>query len=236
MHNSYARISQFDLKENEKRFKKQWDPNQPFEVLIDQIKDAIDYAAAKNTPYPKKQIMNMAYNIVYRTGLFSDKCKTWRKKNAPDQTWTTFMAEFILAHQDLRESQVTVHSAGYHNQANLTQEDAMSNNSEALSAISELANAATSYQNTIATLTNTNAQLWKDIAATNSKLADALERLGNKQKPTENRTRHYCWSCVSQSNHPSGEFTNKKEGHVATATFRDKKREIGQKDVSEQVT
>ena len=53
LYNYYARISQFDLKENDKRFKQQWDPNQPFEVLIDQIKDAIDYAVARNTPYSK---------------------------------------------------------------------------------------------------------------------------------------------------------------------------------------
>ena len=74
----------------------------------------------------------------------------------------------------------------------------------------KLANAATSDRNKITTLTNTNAQLCKEIAATNSKLADALERLENKQNPTENRTRYYCWSCGSRSNHPSGECTNKK--------------------------
>ena len=54
LYKSYARISQFDLKENDKRFKQQWDPNQPFEVLIEQIEDAIDYAAAGNTPYSKE--------------------------------------------------------------------------------------------------------------------------------------------------------------------------------------
>ena len=46
----------YDLKENDKRFKQQWDTNQPFEVLIDQIEDAINYAAAKNTTYSKEQI------------------------------------------------------------------------------------------------------------------------------------------------------------------------------------
>ena len=219
LYNSYARISQFGLEENNKRFKQQWDANQPFEVRIDQIKDAIDYAASRNNPYSKEKIMNWAYNIVYRTCLFSNECKTQRKKDVTDQTWTTSKVEFTLAHQDLRASQVTVQNAGYHNQANLTPEDAMPDNPEALSAIAELVNAATSDRNTIPTLTNTNAKLCKEIAATNSKLADALERLGNKQKPTENRTRNYCWSCGIQSNHPSGECTNKKEGHVATATF-----------------
>ena len=102
LYNSYARISKFYLEENNKRFKQQWDPNQPCEVLIDQIEDAIDYAASGNTPYSKDKITNMAYNIVYRTGLFSDEWKTWRMKDAPDQTWTTFTAEFTLSHQDLR--------------------------------------------------------------------------------------------------------------------------------------
>ena len=60
LHNSYARISQFELEENDKRFKQQWDPNQPFEVIIDQIEDAIDYAAAGNTPYSKEKITNTA--------------------------------------------------------------------------------------------------------------------------------------------------------------------------------
>ena len=64
LYNSYARISQFDLEENYKRFKQQWDSNQSFEVLIDQIEDAIDYAASGNTPYSKEKITKMAYNIV----------------------------------------------------------------------------------------------------------------------------------------------------------------------------
>ena len=152
----------------------------------------------------------MAYNIVYRTRLFSHKCTTWIKKDAPDQTWTTCKAEFTFAHQDLRKSQVTVQNAGYQNQANLTQEDTIPDNAEALAAIAEFANVATSDLNTITTLTNTNKQLCKEIDATNYKLADALERLRNKQNPTENRTRHYCWSCGSRSNHPRSERTNKK--------------------------
>ena len=50
LYNSYTRIFQFDLEENDKRLKQQWDLNQPFEFLIGQIEDKIDYAAAGNTP------------------------------------------------------------------------------------------------------------------------------------------------------------------------------------------
>ena len=61
----------------------------------------------------------MAYNIVYRTSIFINKCKAWRKKASLDQTWTTFKSEFTLTHQDLRESQVTVMNAGYQDQNNI---------------------------------------------------------------------------------------------------------------------
>ena len=132
----------------------------------------------------------MAYKIIYRTCLFSDKCKTWKKKDVFDQTRITFKSEFTLAHQDLRESQVTVLNVGYQNQANFTHKNTMPDNAEALAAIAELINASTPDQNTIAKLTNTNAKLCKEIAENNIKLVDALEPLKNKQKPIENSNQH----------------------------------------------
>ena len=56
---------------------------------IDQIEDVIDYVATGNAPYTKDQMMNTAYNIVCRTGLFIDECKAWRKMGPAAQMWTT---------------------------------------------------------------------------------------------------------------------------------------------------
>ena len=50
LYNNHARITQGYLEENDNRMKQSWDPNQPFEVLIDQTKDAINYTAAGNNP------------------------------------------------------------------------------------------------------------------------------------------------------------------------------------------
>ena len=52
-----------------------WDPNQPFEFLVQQVQDAVDYAAHANTPYTAKQIVNIAYTLVFNTGVFEDDCK-----------------------------------------------------------------------------------------------------------------------------------------------------------------
>ena len=231
LYDSYARITQGDLDENDRRMKQAWDPNQPFETLIDQIEDAIDFSAAGNTPYSRQQIVNAAYNAVFRTGLFADDCKTWRKRPEADKTWDNFKADFTTAHQDLRESQITAGSAGFQNQANFINEHNVSNvadSVEALAAITELANASNADRNAISKLTETNSALCKELIITNAKLVVALERITELERPnrattSSSRNRHYCWSCGSNSNHSSKDCNNKKEGHVDSATEKDKK-------------
>jgi len=62
---NYAKITLTNLEENDKRMKADWNPNQPFKVLIDQIDDGVDYATAGEKPYTPEQIVNIAYNLVY---------------------------------------------------------------------------------------------------------------------------------------------------------------------------
>jgi len=62
---NYAKITPTNLEENDKCMKADWESNQPFEVLIDQIDDGVDYATAGEKPYTPEQIVNIAYNLVY---------------------------------------------------------------------------------------------------------------------------------------------------------------------------
>ena len=87
---TYAQIKQGELEENDRRMKQDWDPNQPFEVLIDQIEDSVAYAAAEDMPYTVPQVVNTAYNIIFRAGMFTDECKVWRKKASVYKTWRNF--------------------------------------------------------------------------------------------------------------------------------------------------
>ena len=79
LYECYAKITHNNLRENDQRMNAPYDPNKPFEVLIDQIEDAIDYAAAGNMPYTPTQIVNAAYNLLFDTGVFADEYKEWRK-------------------------------------------------------------------------------------------------------------------------------------------------------------
>jgi len=51
-------------------------------VLIDQIDNGVDYAAAGKNPYSPEQIVNIAYNLVFQISLFTDKCKKNQKNPA----------------------------------------------------------------------------------------------------------------------------------------------------------
>jgi hypothetical protein len=48
--------------------KNNYDPNQPIEAFIDQIKDVIALADAANTPYTPEQIVAISYNLLFSRG------------------------------------------------------------------------------------------------------------------------------------------------------------------------
>ena len=49
--------------------------NQPIEILFDQINNMVDFRVVGNVPFTNRQIMIAAYNLVFNTGVFSNKCK-----------------------------------------------------------------------------------------------------------------------------------------------------------------
>ena len=58
----YGHITPIDLKQNNNHFTKEWNPNQPFEALIDQVEEAVDYAHQR--PKPKWQPYLKMRNLV----------------------------------------------------------------------------------------------------------------------------------------------------------------------------
>ena len=72
---TYANISPSDLQDNNARLRTPYDANRPIENLTDQIENAVEYASAGQTPYTPEQVVAVAYQLVFKTGLFLDNCK-----------------------------------------------------------------------------------------------------------------------------------------------------------------
>jgi hypothetical protein len=70
----YAMIAPTELKQNYERLNTPYDPNQLIETLFQQIQGARAFAVAGGQPYGATMIINVAYTLVFNTGLYPDAC------------------------------------------------------------------------------------------------------------------------------------------------------------------
>ena len=123
---NYGFLTPRELSKNDTNFRKQWDPNTPFEALINQIENSQEIATDGNQPYTAAQILSNAYNLVYGSGLFFEDCKQWNILPAADKTWENFKNHFLQAQHQIRLQQQTTQRHGFntavHHQCQLIKE------------------------------------------------------------------------------------------------------------------
>jgi hypothetical protein len=149
-------IAPTELTQNYERSNTSCDPNQPIESLFQKIQDFRAFAIAGGQPYGDAMIVNVAYTLVFNTGLFPYACLTWKVHPAAPQTWTNFKIHFTTAHRKFRLTNQTAQQSGCHS-ANMMIEDHHYQGTAV--AITQLAVAVASDRDTVATLTANNAKL-----------------------------------------------------------------------------
>jgi hypothetical protein len=105
----YAMIAPTELTQNYERLNTPYDPNQPIEMLFQQIQDARAFAVAGRQPYGNAMIINVAYTLVFNTGLFPDACRAWKLRAIAGKTWAQFKIDFATAHREFRLTDQTAH-------------------------------------------------------------------------------------------------------------------------------
>jgi hypothetical protein len=233
LYSNYAKISPADLDANDRAMKQPCDVNQPIEVMYTQIEEAIEFASAGQTPYSPEQVLSIAYQLVFRTGIFADDCKIWKRRDAAYKTWPHFKRDFAVAYQEYSEGlEISPRVAGFHAEVHHDQQ-------ETIAAIANLATATAEDRKAVANLTDTNATITKELAAVNGKLISTLTlvttltkqlaeaRAGNSGN--HNRTpatgtgerKHYCWTCGYRSEHSSWYCPTPATGHQTRAKAAD---------------
>jgi hypothetical protein len=86
----YAMISPTELTQNYERLNTPYDPNLPIEMLFQKIQDARAFAVAGGQSYGAAMIVNIAYTLVFNTGLFPDACRAWQSRAIAGKTWAHF--------------------------------------------------------------------------------------------------------------------------------------------------
>ena len=110
---TYGQITEADLSANESRMYADWNPPTPIETLYEQLTEGQKFAARGNEVIDDSQLARKGYEIVKKTGLFEDDCKTWRNKPDADRTWASFQPFFANADDDRRKNAPTTSTAGY---------------------------------------------------------------------------------------------------------------------------
>jgi hypothetical protein len=76
----YAMLAPTELTQNYERLNTPYDPNQPIETLFQQIQDARAFSVAGGQSYGAAMIVNVAYTLIFNTGVFPDACRAWKSR------------------------------------------------------------------------------------------------------------------------------------------------------------
>jgi hypothetical protein len=131
----YAMIAPTELTQNYERLNTPYDPNQPIEMLFQQNQDARAFTVACGQPYGAAMIVNVAYTLVFNTGLFPEVCRAWQSRAIAANTWAQFKIDFATAHLEFRLTNQTAQQSGFHS-ANMMieqgRDDSMQETAEAI--------------------------------------------------------------------------------------------------------
>jgi uncharacterized coiled-coil protein SlyX len=245
LYTTYGRLTPADIQNNNAAMKQPYNPDEPIKTLFHQIEESINIADAAGAPYTPSQIVAISYNLILATGMFPEACREWRRCVTNTRTLDNFKADFAAAHQDYRDSQLTLRQSGYQSSNNAATEsgDNAFDIQRTVDAIANLVTATSSDQSTIARLSETNAaqnakikQQAAQLTAARMELATLRSELAtlkgthfSDNRPntsSDGRPRqfppntNYCWThgySVSRS-HSSQGCAGSKEGHQREAT------------------
>jgi hypothetical protein len=227
----YAMIAPTELTQNYERLNTPYDPNQPIEMLFQHIQDARAFAVAGGQPYGAAMIVNVAYTLVFNTGLFPDACRAWQSRAIAAKTWAQFKIDFATAHREFRLTNQTAQQSGFHSANMMIEQGRDDSMQETAESIAQLATATASDRGTVATLTTTNAKLANQLEAShgliaqlkseNATLKIKIKPVWQGQRPTRTTNNDsYWWSHGYQvaKSHTSATYNVRKTGHQETAT------------------
>jgi hypothetical protein len=214
---------------------------QPIDTIYHKVEDLVEYADLANAPMTQVQTINIAYNIINKTGRFKSAIRDWNRRPANEKNWINFKDSFRTAQLELRESNaLTMQEAGLHN-ANLVDEivdrmqdiqqgdPALQEQVHELVEVQHVANAAIS--DLLPSLIQQMQEMQNVITALQAKEGEApapkprkvirTKKTGQPVRPLPASHTHYCWT-HGRCNHKSADCNYRAEGHKATATMNSK--------------
>eukprot|EP00957_Ditylum_brightwellii_P121012 9228811-Ditylum_brightwellii.AAC.1 len=244
--NTYGQITSTMLCTSAKKMRTPYNPAAPIKEMFRQIDEANDLALDANSPYQDIQLVNIRYDLVFRSAILNDACQAWKRLPDTSQTWAQFKLHFSEAHNEMQEMQTAAQEMGYA-AANFSLGPPNSQ-AAAAEALQVLADATTEDRTAVANISHTNAKESEieELRKRISKLTCTIRTLaptkanrggcggrggsgnrsnnsgrGKEKKELTPLNIHYCWthSVTRGPNHTSVNCTNPGERHKKEATL-----------------
>jgi hypothetical protein len=177
----YAMIAPTKLTQNYERLNAPYDPTQPIEMLFQKIQDARTFAVAGGQPYGAAMIVNVAYILVFNTGLFCDACRAWQSRAIAGETLAQFKLDFATAHREFHLTNQTAQQSGFHSVNMMIKQGREETMQDTFDTIAQLATVTASDRGTVATLATTNAKLAMQLGAAQAKIAQLKDEIAALQ-------------------------------------------------------
>jgi uncharacterized phage infection (PIP) family protein YhgE len=122
-------------------------------------------------------IINVAYTLVFNTGLYPNTCRAWQSRAVAAKTWAQFKIDFSTARREFRLTNQTAQQSGFHSANMMIEQSSDGSIQETAEAIAQLATATASDRSMVATLTTTNAKLATQLEAAHALIAQLKRKI-----------------------------------------------------------
>jgi multidrug resistance efflux pump len=122
-------------------------------------------------------IVNVAYTLVFNTGLLPDACRALQSRAIAGKTWAQFKLDFATAYRDFRLTNQIAQQSGFHSANMMIEQGREETMQDTIEAIAQLETATASDRGTVATLTTANAKLSTQLEAAQAQIAQHKDEI-----------------------------------------------------------
>ena len=109
----YGQVTMEMKDANMQRMSAAWQPPTPIDTLFQQLEDDIYFATAAQELLVDTAVARLGYNIIVKTGLFTEACRDWCLRDQDKQTFADFQVHFRRMENYRRITATTSATAGY---------------------------------------------------------------------------------------------------------------------------
>ena len=209
---TYGTITPDQVIENSNRINQVWwNATIPIETLFTEMKILSNFAMEAGAPVAEMLLVEATYNNLFRSGVFNEAARDWRKKAAADKTWANLVTFFT--EEDGDRNRIGAVEFGYGANAATAGE---ASNTELENLKKEFAAFKALVARNAATTAN------QDRASARANVAAQQATRNEVSRGAQLLT--YCWThgTSTNSSHTSATCHNKAVGHQDTATLANK--------------